>query len=314
MAQYRSRTGMGQILSRAGLAVALVAGVLVYVLGASTDPRLEPLRRIALDISAPITAVVGAPFRFIGDRLSGLGGSLDVYEQNRALREDIVQLNQWREVARRFEEENARLRALHNVALAPKYDYVTAQVVAASGGGFAHAVTINVGRNGSVEAGAVALDGGGVVGRVVSTGRSAARILLLSDLASRVPVYIEGAEVEDENAEDEDRKEKVIRAILVGDNQNAPLIEFVSEIDDIEAGRRIFTSSDGGIFPKGLPIGEIERNGDEIRARLAANFDRLEFVRILLDRSDRTIDADAVLIVSPDRESGEGDAADGPAE
>jgi rod shape-determining protein MreC len=170
-------------------------------------------------------------------------------------------------------------------------------------------VTINVGRDGSVEPGAVALDGGGVVGRVISTGRSAARILLLTDLASRVPVYIEGAETpEKDEDDDEDREEKIVRAILVGDNENAPLVEFVNEIDDIESGRRIFTSSDGGIFPKGLPVGEIEREGDEIRARLAANFDRLEFVRILLDRSDRSIDADAVLIVSPNRQRGEGEA------
>jgi len=297
-------------MSRGTLAFAVVFGVLVYVLGASSDPRLEPLRRIALDISAPVTGFVSAPFRFVRDAMSNFGGFLDVYEQNRTLREDIVQLNQWREVARRFEEENARLRALHNVALAPKYDYITAQVVGSSGGGFTQSVMINVGRAGSIEAGAVALDGGGVVGRVVSVGQSAARILLLTDLASRVPIIVEGA---GKKSTDEDKKDEVVRAILVGDNSGAPLLQFATKTEGIRPGQRIVTSSDGGVFPKGLPIGEVEPDGEGFRVRLAANFDRLEFVRILLDRTDRTIDADAVLIVSPDGTRTE-EASDGPTE
>ena len=301
VAQYRSRTGIGHYLSRGMLAFAVVFGVLIYALGASSDPRLEPLRRVALDISAPITGFVSAPFRFVRDAMSNFGGFLDVYEQNRTLREDIVQLNQWREVARRFEEENARLRALHNVTLAPKYDYITAQVVAGSRGGFNHAVTINVGRAGNVNAGSVALDGGGVVGRVVSVGENAARLLLLTDLASRVPVVVEGA---GKKKTDEDEKDEIVRAILVGDNSAAPRLQFPTKVEGIKPGQLILTSNDGGIYPKGLPIGEVERDGDDFRVRLAANFDRLEFVRILLDRTDRAIDADAVLIVAPDGGSG----------
>ena len=283
-------------MSRGTLAFAVVFGVLIYVLGASSDPRLEPLRRIALDISAPVTSFVSAPFRFIRDGVSNMGGYLDVYQQNRTLREDIVQLNQWREVARRFEEENARLRALHNVTLAPKFDYITAQVVGSSGGGFGHSVMINVGRAGSVGAGAVALDGGGVVGRVVSVGDRAARVLLLTDLASRVPIVIEGA---GKKSTDEDEEDEIVRAILVGDNSGAPLLEFPTTTEGIRPGQRIVTSSDGGVFPKDLPVGEVERDGDVWRVQLAANFDRLEFVRILLDRTDRAVDADAVLIVAP---------------
>ena len=287
-------------MSRGTLAFALVFGVLVYVLGASSDPRLEPLRRTALDVSAPVTGFVSSPFRFVRDVFSNVGGFLDVYEQNRKLREDIVQLNQWREVARRFEEENARLRALHNVTLAPKYDYVTAQVVGNAGGGFAHAATVNVGRKGGISAGAVAIDGGGVVGRVISLGDNAARLLLLTDLASRVPVIIEGTGKR--SSGDEDEKPAPIRAILVGDTTPMPLLEFPTESDGIKPGLRVVTSNDGGVFPKGLPVGELTRDEDGVyRVRIAANFDRLEFVRILLNRTDQSIDADAVLIVNTNR-------------
>lgn len=308
MAQYRSKSGFGQVLSRGMLAFAVIFGVLIYVLGASSDPRLEPLRRVALDISAPITGFVSAPFRFVRDAVSNVGGFLDVYEQNRTLREDIVQLNQWREVARRFEEENARLRALHNVTLAPKYDYITAQVVAGASSGYTHSVTINVGRAGKVDAGAVALDGGGVVGRTVSVGNKAARVLLLTDLASRVPVIVEGA---GKKSRDKDGKDEIVRAILVGDNSGTPILQFPTKTEGIKRGQLILTSNDGGIFPKGLPIGEVDQIGDVFRVRLAANFDRLEFVRILLDRTDRAIDADAVLIV-PEDDDEEAETPTGP--
>lgn len=293
----RSRSGIGRLVARGALVLALLLGLGIYLLGATNDPRLDPLREAALDVSAPVTGTVSNPFGFIGDAFRDMRGFVDVYEDNRRLRQDIVQLNQWREVARRFEEENARLRALHNVTLAPKYDYITAQVVGNSGGGLAHTITVNVGKGRGARAGAVALDGTGVVGRVVALGQNASRVLLLTDLSSRVPVMIEGTGKKNEDG----KEENIVRAILVGDNLAAPKLEFPTEIERVRPGLRVVTSSDGGIFPKGLTIGLVERDGNgDLRVRLAADFERLEFVRILLDRTDRTIDADTILIVEPD--------------
>ena len=148
------------------------------------------------------------------------------------------------------------------------------------------------------------------MGRVVSVGENAARLLLLTDLASRVPVVVEGA---GKKSTDEDEKDEIVRAILVGDNSADPVLSFPTKVEGIKPGQLILTSNDGGIYPKGLPIGEVERDGDIFRVRLAANFARLEFVRILLDRTDRAIDADAVLIVAPDGGSGLA-PSDGPSE
>lgn len=297
----RRKSGAGKLLSRGLLIFALLAGLLVYVLGATNDSRLDPVKRAALDTSAPATEFVSNPFRFIGDAFSDMGAFLDVYETNRKLREDIVQLTQWREVARRFEAENAQLRALHNVTLAPKYDYITAQVIGNSGGGLTHTITVNVGRAGGARPGAVALDGSGVAGRIVALGENASRILLLTDLSSHVPVMIEGTGKKNEDGEEIE----IVRAIVVGDNTASPKLEFPTEVERIRPGQRIVTSNDGGIYPKGLTVGVVQRgeNG-QLRVRVAANFDRLEFVRILLDRTDRSIDADAILIVSPSGDNG----------
>jgi len=114
-----------------------------------------------------------------------------------------------------------------------------------------------------VNAGSVALDGGGVVGRVVSVGENAARLLLLTDLASRVPVVIEGA---GKKKTDEDEKDEIVRAILVGDNSAMPVLKFPTKVEGIKPGQLILTSNDGGIFPKGLPIGEVERDGEGMQS------------------------------------------------
>lgn len=295
-AHNRSRSGLGRFMSRGVLAFAFIAAVLIYALGATGDSRLSPLRNTVLDVSAPVTESVSNPFRFVRDAYTDLSAFLDVYEQNRKLRADIANLNQWREAARRYEAENARLRALHNVTLAPKYDYVTAQVIGNSGGGLSHSVIVNVGRDGGVRAGAVALDGAGVVGRVVSLGKNASRVLLLTDLSSRVPVMIEGTGKKNQDGE----VENIVRAIVAGDNTGTPKLEFPTEVEGIKPGQLVVTSNDGGIFPKELPVGVVEQIGEnQYRVKIAANFDRLEFVRILLDRTDRSIDSDAILIFNP---------------
>lgn len=295
----RRKSGFGRLLSRGLLIVVLLLSIAIYGLGATDDPRLAPLRRIALKISTPVVALVSNPIDFVGDAFSDMSAFLDVYEQNRRLREDIVQLTQWREVARRLEAENASLRALHNVSLAPKYDYVTGQIVGNSGGGFVHSATINVGRGGGVRPGAAALDGSGVAGRVIALGENAARILLLTDLSSRVPVMVEPEDEEDDEA-------RIVRGILAGDNTAMPLLEFPTQTEPVPEGARVVTSGDGGVFPKGVPVGAIRNVGPkEVRVQPAADFERLEFVRILLDRTDRTVDPDAVLVVGPGARRGD---------
>ena len=79
---------------------------------------------------------------------------------------------------------------------------------------------------------------------MVETGKRASRILLLTDLNSRVPVLIQGT-----------RK----RAILVGDNRDWPALAFLSDGPPVRLGDRVVTSGDGGLLPAGLPVGVIAK-------------------------------------------------------
>lgn len=264
----------------------LLLGVAVYILGATSDPRLQPLREAALDIAAPVTRVLGAPLRMVRRAADNAQEFLDMAAYNQQLREDIVGLSRWRDFALRLEAENAELRALNKVTLAPRFDYITAQVVGNSGGAFTQSITINAGRAQGVRPGTVVMDGTAAIGRVVALGENAARVVLVTDASSRIPVVLKPGD---------------IRALLIGDNTARPKLQFFSKPSEVTKGQRVLTSNHGGIFPKGLPLGAVDALVENVvRVAPSADFRQLEFVRLVIERVDLTIDSDAVLIVRAD--------------
>jgi len=283
-----NRSGLRRLIVR-GIGVGvLLAAVAIYILGATSDPRLQALKELTLDIAAPVTGVFGAPVRMVRRATDDAGEFLDMAAYNRQLREDIVGLSRWREVALRLEAENAQLRALNKVTLAPRFDYITAQVVGNSGGAFTQSITINAGRAQGVRPGTVVMDGTAAIGRVVALGANAARVVLVTDASSRIPVVLTPGD---------------IRALLIGDNTARPKLQFLSKPGRVSKGQRVLTSNHGGIFPKGLPLGTVDALVDNVvRVAPSADFGRLEFVRLVIERVDLTIDPDAVLIVRPDGE------------
>ena len=281
-----SEPGLWRMVARGAGVAALLAAVAVYILGATNDPRLKPLREIALDISTPVTETLGAPLRFLRQAADDAGEFLDMAAHNRQLREDIVALSRWREVALRLEAENAQLRQLNKVTLAPRFDYITAQVVGNSGGAFTQSITINAGRAQGVRPGTVVMDGTSAIGRVVALGENAARVVLVTDASSRIPVVLQPGD---------------IRALLIGDNTQRPKLQFFSKPGKVAKGQRVLTSNHGGVFPKGLPLGTVDALVDNVVAVApSADFRQLEFVRLVIERVDLTIDSDAILIVSSD--------------
>ena len=107
----------------------------------------------------------------------------------------------------------------------------------------------------------------GLTGRVVSAGQHSARILLLTDLNSRIPVIMESS------------REK---AVLAGDNTPHPRLKFLAVDARVNVGDRIVTSGQGGVFPPGLPVGVVSLVSEE-RALVQpyVNWDRLEHVTVL---------------------------------
>jgi len=252
---------------RLALGMAAVACLTAFFLWRTDNPRLMRIRASITDAASPLVAWTGAPIRGVTELVEDVSDFRRVHEQNRELRREVERLAAWREVARQLEQENASLRALNHVRLVAKPSFVTAEIIADSGGPYAQTSVVNVGTRNGVRDGDAAIDGSGLVGRLVGVGERSGRVLHITDFNSRVPVIV---------------RPSGRTAIVVGDNTDTPALSFLSSLEGVSPGDYVVTSGDGGVFPAGLPVGRIvamgERGG---KVRPAAGFDRLEFVRIL---------------------------------
>lgn len=291
-------TEFGRLLRR-GISVALtLLSIALFVLWRADSPRIERLRMALADWATPSVELTADPLGALADMAEDFENFTRVYEQNRNLRREIQRLRAWRELAQQLERENAELRALNNLRLAPRIGFVAGEIIADSGSPFAQSALLNIGLTDGVQDGAAAVNGDGLVGRIVGVGAHAARVLLLTDFNSRVPVKI---------------LPSGRRAILTGGNSDAPRLNFLDGSNGVAPGDRVTTSGDGGVFPPDLPVGLVAVIGEHgARVQISADYERLEFVRILLYHPSTTIDMPGGLIAppTPPAPSPEADEAD----
>lgn len=213
------------------------------LLSSMVSPSLWSGSRVAaVDALSPIVSFVGAPFRVMGQSVSDMTGLTAIRAENARLKAENAQLHEWYQTAMLLRAENQSLKDLLNVIPEPDQSYITTRVIADSGSSFVKTVLIEAGHQNSVEEGQAVLGGQGMIGRVIEVGNRASRVLLLSDINSHVPVVIEGANQ---------------RAILAGTNDDLLMLIHLPPDVLVEKGAKIVTSGTGGMFPTGLPVGEV---------------------------------------------------------
>lgn len=251
------------------------------------SPRVERLRAQVLDRMVPSMDWAMAPVTGAVNLFRDFQSYQRLADQNRELRSELRQMQAWKEAALQLEQENARLLDLNNVRLDPQLTYVTGVVLADSGSPFRQSVLLNVGARDGIRDGWAAMDGIGLVGRISGTGSNTARVLMLTDAASAVPAVIQPSQQS---------------ALIKGDNTGAPLIDFLENPDMVRPGDRVLTSGDGDVFPAGLLIGQVaEDPRGRLRVRLSADYERLEFLRILRHHGSEAVrDPGALVVPAPD--------------
>lgn len=276
---------MARTLRRIALGALTLVAFALFGLWRADSPRIEALRMDMADRTAPALAWTAAPFARLVSLIEGWERVSTVHQQNRDLRREIERLRAWREAAQQLERENAQLRALNNVQLSPRLGFTTAEIVADPRSPFGRSVLASVGRLDGIVDGAAAVDGSGLVGRIVGVGETVSRILLLTDFTSRVPVKVE---------------DTGLRGVLTGDGTAAPRLAFLAEPEAVPLGARILTSGDDGVFPPDLLVGTVAATGERAaRVRLAANYQRLDFVRILRWQRETPHDLGPGLVLPP---------------
>ncbi len=247
--------------------VLLIAAAIAVMLAGRTDPRIFEEARIAVtDAVAPILDAVSQPIAAVDKLTANVIALRDVHQENQRLRLENERLLQWQAVARQLEIENQQLQSLLAFQRPDVERFVTARVIGL-GGTFVRTVIISAGSQQGVRKGQVAVTGNGLIGRVSDVGSRSSRVLLLTDLNSRIPVMVERTRS---------------RGILIGNNTMHPRLEYLSANSGVVPGDRVVTSGDGGAFPPGIPVGSVARmdaQGLEIDPFATAT--KLEFLRLL---------------------------------
>src|SRR5258708_34142029 len=255
------------ISQRFALPVLVLASVVMIVLGKADALLLERIRVVCADVASPVLDIVSQPIAAVDQLVDRVQGAFVLSSENAQLRQDNARLMQWQQVAQGLTVENARLRELLNLAPDPTGSFVSTRVIANSGGSFVRSVLIDGGSREGVVRGQAAMTGAGLVGRVTEVGDRAARVLLITDLNSRVPVAVDGSRE---------------RAVLAGDNSDRPRLLYLPARSTVKVGDRLVSSGNGGIFPPGLPVGEVAAIEDGIvRVEPYAELSRLDYLRIV---------------------------------
>ena len=256
--------GMAQRFSFMALILLAVA---LMMLGKVDIALMESVRANVTDAVTPILDVISKPIVSINKMISEAKSFYSVHEENLMLKQEKNRLLQWQAAARKLEIENKNLRGLLNFPVEPAAGFITARAIADTGGAFANSVVINAGNKSGIRKGQATITGEGLVGRVTDVGARSSRVLLITDLNSRIPVVLQSSQA---------------RAILAGDNTHRPKLIHLSPGASISQGDRIVTSGHGGAFPPGLPVGLVASvNEKGINIEPFVQRSRVTYLRIL---------------------------------
>lgn len=246
--------------------ILIVASLGLVVMNRFDQPFATYLRSTIQDVSTPLlrgTAAVVAP---VLRSVRMFTEVRELSDETVRLRDENARLRGWEARAKNLEQQSAALLALARAADEPRLVFITARVVSGQGGPFARAVLIESGREQGVKQGYPVISARGLAGRIVAVGAKSARLLLVTDHNSRIPVSI-GV--------------NAARAVMQGDNGAMPKIAYLPAGSNVRAGDDVFTSGIGGLFPRGLRVGTVVDTGDALRIEPSTPFDHLDFVSVL---------------------------------
>ena len=256
-----------KVLLRRVFVLILFLSSFFFILLSKTDNSvINGINKVVLEITGPILQVVELPARMAHRIYTYFYDISHIYTDNMQLREENKQMLILQNKVRTLEVENQLLSRLLNYVPPAEADFMSAKIIAESGDNFTNMLLVYIG-NEQVEKGQIVLSDASVIGSVDKVGTHYAKIILVTDINSKIPVVIERTRA---------------RGILSGNNTENPDLIFMRSISDVQEGDIVVTSGVGGIFPAGLPIGFVSSiiNG-EIKVETMADLSRIEYVRIV---------------------------------
>lgn len=248
------------------LVILFLAALLLMILNKNHSMILERSTGAATGVVAATLDLLVIPAKMLAHGYEYLSELKRIKKDNALLKEENRNLRVLQDKYKALEIENKLLADLLNYVPLPEAGFIAARVVAEESNAFAHSLLAYV-ANKNVLKGDVVLADSGIVGRVDKIADKYAKIILITDINSKIPVMLEKSRV---------------RGILTGDNTTTPKLIFIPLNAEINVGDRIVTSGVSGVFPAGLPVGYVVAvSKNEIKVKPFAKLEQLEYVKIV---------------------------------
>ena len=241
--------------------------ITILTLGKFNFKAVDYLKISLKEVAYRSSFIVSVPENLVKDFYQKTKIHFSIYDENIQLKKDLK-----KQLSKSYNiefilAENKRIKETID-DLDYFSDEIVGKVLLDKKSPFLQSVIVNKGSKDKVTIGMAVLDGDYLVGKVVDVTYSTARILLLTDLNSKIPVDI---------------LPNNIKSILSGTGEESGIIQYIKSESIIENQSKVFTSGAGGIFKPGIPIGEISKKTGslDINVNFYSDFSQLRFVKLV---------------------------------
>jgi len=248
------------------LALAILSIVFLLVEKIETKP-LDYFRSIIKDTIYRGSALVSLPAEGLSSIAEFSSKHIRIYNEYEQLKEENILLKNNISQSDYLKLENKQLRKLIEEDADTEDNFVSARVMLDKKSPYLNSFIINSGSNKEIKNGKAVLDGKNFIGRIVDVNFFSSRVLLISDLNSKIPVIVEPSGN---------------HAILSGRGSKNAILEYLPENHKTNDGDAVFTSGKEGIFKPGIPIGEVKLVEDRVEVLFFSNLNQISFVNINL--------------------------------
>ena len=252
-------------------ALIIVSIILIFVETIETKP-LNSFRAIVKDTIYRGSLVVSLPSKSFGSSTNYIKEHINLYSNYNQLKKEYTELKNSASKSDFLELENSQLRKLIDEQIASSSNYVSARVMIDKQSPYLNSFIINTGKNKKIKNGLAVLEAKNFIGRIVDVNYFSSRVLLVSDLNSKIPVVIEPSGY---------------HAILSGHGANPPTLEYLPKNYKINNGDKVYTSGKARIFSPGIPVGEVKIENNIANVLLFSDLDQVTFVNIDLGSIDK---------------------------
>lgn len=264
---FSRRRQYGVLLSYVVAVAGAAAGAVLLAISMLNPPLFSALRMSVAEVTTPVASLVSGAGQLVLAGPRAVGTYFRVHGENERLRREVAATRDLLTRARTINYDNRRLRALLAIRDRSPASVVSARVVSSTAASTRRFGLLNAGRLSGVRPGMPVRGPDGLVGRVVETGLNAARVLLLVDPDSIVPVR---------------RTRDGLPAIVAGRGDGAVDIRSVDDLGArFTAGDLFVTSGTGGLYAPGVPVARVVASGrDTVVGRTVARPDTLDFALV----------------------------------